>query len=184
MLFRSVIMDHGHESELYSKFYHVYSGHYHTRSDDGRIFYLGNPYEMFWNDVGDRRGFHIFDTSTMEHVPVDNPYRLFYNIYYEDTNHQTFDVREYHNKIVKVIVRQKTDTKKFEKFVDKITEVAADIKVVENFDIQDPEEFEVFESEDTLSILNRYIQEAEIQLDKSKVQNIMRQTYQEACELI
>ena len=181
---RGVIMDHGHESELYSKFYHVYSGHYHTRSDDGRIFYLGNPYEMFWNDVGDRRGFHIFDTSTMEHVPVDNPYRLFYNIYYEDTNHQTFDVREYHNKIVKVIVRQKTDTKKFEKFVDKITEVAADIKVVENFDIQDPEEFEVFESEDTLSILNRYIQEAEIQLDKSKVQNIMRQTYQEACELI
>ena len=41
-----------------------------------------------------------------------------------------------------------------------------------------------FESEDTLSILNRYIQEAEIQLDKSRVQNIMRKTYQEACELI
>ena len=177
-------MDHGHESKLYSKFTNVYSGHYHTRSDDGRIFYLGNPYEMFWNDVGDRRGFHIFDTETLEHVPVDNPYRLFYNIYYEDTNHQTFDVREYHNKIVKVIVRQKTDIKKFEKFVDKVTDVAADIKIVENFDIQDPEEFEVFESEDTLSILNRYIQEAEIKLDKSKVQNIMRQTYQEACELI
>ena len=181
---RGVIMDHGHESKLYSKFTNVYSGHYHTRSDDGRIFYLGNPYEMFWNDVGDRRGFHIFDTETLEHVPVNNPYRLFYNIYYEDTNHQTFDVREYENKIVKVIVRKKADTKKFEKFVDKITDVAADIKVVENFDIQDPEEFEVFESEDTLSILNRYIQEAEIKLDKSKVQNIMRQTYQEACELI
>ena len=181
---RGVIMDHGHASELYSKFEKVYSGHYHTRSDDGRIYYLGNPYEMFWNDVNDTRGFHIFDTDTLEHTPVDNPYRLFYNIYYEDTNHQTFDVREYHNKIVKVIVRQKTDIKKFEKFVDKVTDVAADIKVVENFDIQDPEEFEVFESEDTLSILNRYIQEAEIKLDKSKVQNIMRQTYQEACELI
>ena len=57
-------------------------------------------------------------------------------------------------------------------------------KVVENFDIQDPEEFEVFESEDTLSILDRYIQEAEIQLDKPRLQNIMRSTYQEACELI
>ena len=79
---------------------------------------------------------------------------------------------------------EKTDIKKFEKFVDKITDVAADIKVVENFDLKDPEEFEVFESEDTLSILNRYIQEAEIKLDKSKIQNIMRQTYQEACELI
>ena len=77
---RGCIMDHGHESNLYSEFTKVYSGHYHTRSDDGRIFYLGNPYEMFWNDVGDRRGFHLFDTKTTEHTPVDNPYRIFYNL--------------------------------------------------------------------------------------------------------
>ena len=181
---RGCIMDHGHPGELYSEFTKVFSGHYHTRSDDGRIYYLGNPYEMFWNDVGDRRGFTIFDTKTLEHFHVDNPYRLFYNIYYEDTPHQLFDVSEYVNKIIKVIVRKKTDTKAFEKFIDKVTDVAADIKIVENFDIQEPEEFEIFESEDTISILNRYIEEAEIQLDKSRVQNIMRQTYQEACELI
>ena len=60
----------------------------------------------------------------------------------------------------------------------------SDLKIVENFVLQDPEEFEVFESEDTISILDRYIQEAEINLDKSKLQNIMRVTYQEACELI
>ena len=182
---RGVIMDHGHASELYSKFEKVYSGHYHTRSDDGRIYYLGNPYEMFWNDVNDTRGFHIFDTETLEHTPVNNPYRLFYNIYYEDTNYQTFDAREYENKIVKVIVRQKTDIKKFEKFIDKLYESNVfELKVVENFVIEAAEDFEAFESEDTLSILNRYIQEAEIQLDKSRVQNIMRKTYQEACELI
>ena len=182
---RGVIMDHGHASELYSKFEKVYSGHYHTRSDDGRIYYLGNPYEMFWNDVNDTRGFHIFDTETLEHTPVNNPYRLFYNIYYEDTNYQTFDAREYENKIVKVIVRQKTDIKKFEKFIDKLYESNVfELKVVENFVIEAAEDFEAFESEDTLSILNRYIQESEIQLDKSRVQNIMRMTYQEACELI
>lgn len=181
---RGVIMDHGMESKLYQNFKKVFSGHYHTRSDDGTIFYLGNPYEMFWNDVNDTRGFHIFDTETLEHTPVNNPYKLFYNIYYEDTSYQTFDVREYVNKIVKVIVRQKTDIKKFEKFIDKVTDAAAELKVVENFDIKDPEEFEVFESEDTLSILDRYIQEAEIKLDKSRVKSIMRETYQEACELI
>tara|TARA_Y100000289_G_scaffold38581_1_gene38003 strand:- start:164 stop:496 length:333 start_codon:yes stop_codon:yes gene_type:complete len=110
---------------------------------------------------------------------------MFYNIYYEDTDHQTFDVREYEGKIVKVIVRKKTNTKKFEKFVDKLYSVGvADLKTVENFEVGDPEEFEAFESEDTLSILNRYIQEAEINLDKSVLQNIMRKTYQEACELI
>jgi hypothetical protein len=140
---------------------------------------------MFWNDVNDTRGFHIFDTDTLEHTPVNNPYRLFYNIYYEDTNYQTFDAREYENKIVKVIVRQKTDIKKFEKFIDKLYESNVfELKIVENFVIEAAEDFEAFESEDTLSILNRYIQEAEIQLDKSRVQNIMRKTYQEACELI
>ena len=181
---RGVVMEHGMESKLYQNFKKVFSGHYHTRSDDGTIFYLGNPYEMFWNDVNDTRGFHIFDTETLEHTSVNNPYKLFYNIYYKDTSYQTFDVREYVNKIVKVIVRQKTDIKKFEKFIDKVADVAAELKVVENFDIKDPEEFEVFESEDTLSILDRYIQEAEIKLDKSRVKSIMRETYQEACELI
>ena len=182
---KQIVMDHGHPSELYSKFTKVFSGHYHTRSDDGRIFYLGNPYEMFWSDVGDRRGFTIFDTETLEHTPVDNPYRLFYNIYYEDTNHQTFDTREYENKIVKVIVRKKTDIKKFEKFIDKLyASNVADLKISENFALEEPEDFQPSESEDTISILNRYIQEAEIDLDKSRIQQIMMSTYQEACELV
>ena len=78
---------------------------------------------------------------------------MFYNVYYEDTPHQLFDASEYANKIVKVIVRQKTNTKDFEKFIDKLYQVGvADLKIVENFVLEDPEEFEVFESEDTLSI--------------------------------
>ena len=82
---RGHVMEDGMESKLFDKFKRVFSGHYHTRSDDGQIFYLGNPYEMFWNDVNDTRGFHIFDTETLEHTPVNNPFKLFYNIYYEDT---------------------------------------------------------------------------------------------------
>jgi DNA repair exonuclease SbcCD nuclease subunit len=151
-----IVMEHGLESKLFDKFKLVFSGHYHTRSNNGTIYYLGNPYEMFWSDVNDTRGFHIFDTETLEKTPVNNPFRLFYNIYYEDTDYQTFDSREYENKIVKVIVRKKTDTKKFEKFVDKLyASGISELKVIENFMIQESEDFELFESEDTLSILNR-----------------------------
>ena len=182
---RGHVMEEGMDGELFEKFERVFSGHYHTRSNNGKIFYLGNPYEMFWNDVNDPRGFTIFDTETLEHTHINNPYRLFYNIYYEDTPHQLFDSTEYENKIVKVIVRKKSSTKKFEQFIDKLYAAnVADLKVVENFSVQESEEFEAFESEDTISILNRYIEEAEISLDKSRVQNIMRKTYQEACELI
>ena len=85
---RGHVMEDGMDIDAFEKFDKVYSGHYHTRSDNGKIYYLGNPYEMFWNDVNDPRGFHIFDTETTEHTPVDNPYSIFYNVYYEDTPHQ------------------------------------------------------------------------------------------------
>ena len=159
---RQIIMEHGLDSKLFEKFDHVFSGHYHTRSSDGRISYLGNPYEMYWTDVNDTRGFHIFDTETLTLTPVNNPYKLFYNIYYEDTNHKLFNATEYENKIVKVIVRKKSKPKDFEKFIDKLHSVGVqDLKIIENFEIQESEEFEIDEDENTLSILNRYIDESE-----------------------
>jgi hypothetical protein len=182
---KQLVMEHGLESKVFNKFKLVFSGHYHTRSDNGTVFYLGNPYEMFWNDVNDERGFHLFDTETLEKTAINNPYRLFYNIYYEDTDYQTFDTREYENKIVRVIVRKKTDIKKFEKFIDKLyASNIAELKIIENFAVQELEDFEAFESEDTLSILNRYVEEAEINLDKSIIQKMIQEIYQEACELV
>ena len=181
---RGHVMEDGMESKLFEKFSKVFSGHYHTRSDDGRIFYLGNPYEMFWNDVNDTRGFHIFDTETLEHQSIDNPYKLFYNIYYEDTPHQMFDATEYANKIVKVIVRKKSNIKSFEKFIDKLySSGIQDLKIVENFDIIESEDFVVEETENTLSILNRYIEESEIQFDKNIIKKIFQDLYNQACEV-
>ena len=179
------IQEHGMDSTLFEKFKLTFSGHFHIRSNRGSIHYLGNPYEMFWNDCEDTRGFHLFDTETLELTSINNPYRLFYKIYYEDTDYRLFDAREYENKILKVIVRKKSDASKFEKFIDKLyASNVAELKVIENFSIEESEEFEAFESEDTLSILNRYIKESEIELDKSRIQKIMQETYQEACELV
>ena len=179
------IMEHGHDARAYNKFEKVFSGHYHSRSDNGTVFYLGNPYEMFWNDVNDSRGFHIFDTESLEHTPVNNPHRLFYKIFYEDTDHQTFNATDYENKIVKVIVKKKSDTKKFEKFIDKLYSIGvADLKIVENFQLMDTEDFEAEESEDTMSILNRYIEESETELNKTVIQSLIRHIYQEACEVV
>ncbi len=179
------IMEHGHDARAFNKFEKVFSGHYHARSDNGTVFYLGNPYEMFWNDVESPRGFTIFDTESLEHRPVNNPYRLFYKIFYEDTDHQTFNTSEYENKIVKVIVRKKTDTKKFEKFIDKLyTSGVADLKIVENFQLDESEEFEADESEDTMSILSRYIDESETELNKTVIQSLIKEIYQEACEVV
>ena len=179
-----VMEEHGLEANLFSNFTKVFSGHYHTRSDNGRIFYLGNPYEMYWTDVNDTRGFHIFDTETLEHAPINNPYKLFYNIYYEDTPHQMFDATEYQNKIVKVIVRKKSKPKDFEKFIDKLYSIGVqELKIIENFEIQESEDFKVDEDENTLSILNRYIDDSEFNFDKIVIKNILQDLYQQASQV-
>ncbi len=179
------LMEHGANRNPYKKFEKVYSGHYHHRSSEDNIHYLGNPYEIYWNDLEDVRGFHLFDPKTLDHTPVDNPFKMFYRLYYEDTPHQTFNFSEYKNKIVKLIVRKKTDAKKFEQFVDKMMDSGlADLKVVENFAINENEEFNIEQSEDTLSILSRYLDESETDVDKNAVKDIIRNIYQEACEVI
>jgi len=181
---RGHIMEHGMDMKPFKKFKKVYSGHYHHRSSNDNIYYLGNPYEIYWNDVNDPRGFHVFDTETLEHTPINNPHRLFYNVYYDDTNYKLFDTREYKNKIVKLIVKKKTNQKQFEKFIDKLYNSGIqDLKIIENYILQESEEFEVEETENTISILNRYIDESEFEGDKTLIKGILQQIYSEACEV-
>ena len=182
-----VVMDHGAERDVYDKFDHVFSGHYHTRSHQDNIRYLGNPYEIYWSDVDDTRGFNLFDTDTCELTQIDNPFKMFHYVHYEDTPHQLIDVTKYKDKIVKIIIRKKTDSKAFEKFLDKFYRINVhELKIVENFIFNgyyDTEEYESEENEDTISILNRYIDDSELSLDKTIIKELIKEVYMEACEV-
>lgn len=176
------------DNRIFDKFDKVLSGHFHTRSDDERIYYIGNPYEMYWNDVGDPRGFILFDTKTHEIEYINNPYTLFSVIHYEDTKHQMFNTIPYKGKIVKVVVRKKTKQKDFDKFIDKLYKSdILELKIVENFAVQESEEFDVDDvEENTLSILNRYIEESEFEdssLNKESIKKLISEIYIEACEI-
>ena len=178
------IMDHGMDMDPFKKFKKVYSGHYHTRSNVGNIYYLGNPYEMFWNDCQDTRGFTIFDTETLEQMPINNPYRLFYKVYYDDHNYKLFNTKELKNKIVKLIVRKKTDQKQFEKFIDKLYSTGIlELKIIENYVLHENEDFVAEEDENTMSTLNRYIDDSDFECDKNIIKGILQKIYAEACEV-
>ena len=72
----------------------------------------------------------------------------------------------------------------FERFIDKLYSVGVqDLKIIENFEIQESEEFEIDEEENTLSILNRYIDESEFELDKNVIKGIFQDLYRQACEV-
>ena len=172
----------GMDTKVFQKFDRVFSGHYHTKSTDGKIFYLGNPYQLYWNDVDDDRGFHIFDTLNYSLEYIKNPYRMYERIYYEDTDYKKFDYQTLKDRIIKVIVNKKTSQSNFEKFIDKIIKVGCvDLKIVEIIDVND-ENVETLddEKENTLDLLNKYIQDADFDLDKNLVKNIIKDVYQEA----
>ena len=175
----------GLDKKVFQKFDRVYSGHYHTRSDDGKIFYLGNPYQMFWNDVDDIRGFNIFDTNKYELEKFDNPYSMFERIYYDEADYKKFDTSYLTNKMVKIVVRKKEDHLKFDKFVDSILKVnPLELKIVENIDVFDDDvDCSDITTEDTLGILDKYVQEADFDLNKDMVKKLLRDVYKEALEI-
>jgi predicted phosphodiesterase len=177
------VMEDSRDPIQFKKFDKVFSGHFHSRSDNGNIYYIGNPYEIYFNDVDEDRGFIVFDTETLEHEYINNPYKLHYQIYYEDNDPKQLNEEQYEDKIVKVIVRRKTNVKKFEQFIDKLNRAnVAELKIIETTEIPDIENFESLEAEDTFSILNRYVDDAEIELDKSKVKSIISDLYRTALE--
>jgi len=177
-------MEHGADFECYDKFKQVFSGHYHTRSNNGRIYYLGNPYEMFWNDVNDKRGFHIYDTETLKLKTVDNPNQLYKIINYNDTPRQLFKFSEYSGKIVKVIVRQKTSEKEYDMFMDALFNTnPVDVKVIERTDDIIFGGDIVNQTEDTMTLLDNYVDDLETDLNKSRIKGLIKEIYQEACEV-
>ena len=178
-------MEHGADFECYDKFKQVFSGHYHTRSNNGRIYYLGNPYEMFWNDVNDKRGFHIYDTKTLKLKTINNPNALYKVINYNDTPRQLTKFNEYANKIVKVVVRQKSDEKEYDRFMDSLFKANPhDVKIIEKTDhlVFDGEIYN--QTEDTMTLLSASVDDLETDLDKNRIKGLMKEVYQSACEVL
>tara|TARA_B100001996_G_scaffold335630_1_gene286434 strand:+ start:60 stop:1097 length:1038 start_codon:yes stop_codon:yes gene_type:complete len=177
-------MENGADFECYDKFKQVFSGHYHTRSSNGKIYYLGNPYEMFWNDCDDNRGFHIYDTSTLKLKTINNTHKLYKKIFYNDTPRQLFKFGEYRNKIVKLIVKNKTSEKEYDLFLEALEKANPhDIKIVEKIDDLSFED-DIGESEDTMTLLNKYVDDLETDLNKSRIKGLIQDIYQQACEVV
>ena len=185
-LYPGCVQQKGIDKGIISKFETVFSGHYHTRSNDGQTFYLGNPYEMYWNDCGDKRGFNILDTDDMTMEFIENPYHIFEKIYYEDTPAAVLPSHRYKDKIVKLFVRKKTNQLQYQKFVDKLLDAGVqDLKIIESMEVNDEEvEFDGEKVEDTLTLLNKYIEDSDFELKKDRVKELLKEVYMEACEMV
>ena len=185
-MYRGMQSNEGFSADNFKKFDMVFSGHYHHRSDDGHIYYLGNPYELTWQDYNDPRGFHLFDLETRQLQFYQNTYTMFSRLEYDDTGTlEDLDALDLQGKYVKLVVVNKTDYYKFDKYVQKLyTKGCAEIKIVE--DLSEFNEGEVSSDinlEDTLDVLSNYIDSIQTDADKEKIKTFMRTLYTEAVNI-
>ena len=180
--------DHGQEKAMFKRFEKVLSGHFHKKSDDGQIYYLGTQYEMTWSDYMCPKGFHIFDTQTRELTRIPNPIRMFKKIIYNDkeTNYDNYDLSEYNECFVKLFVSNKTDTDMYNRLMDRIyNEIDVhSIDVIEDMsDVNVTVRDDILEQgEDTLTFLGNYIDQVNTDLDKQKLKTFAKELYSEASE--
>ena len=185
---RGVVCHGGLDKSNLMKYDVVMSGHFHHKSSDGAITYVGTPYEMTWSDYNDPKGFHIFDTETREAEFVQNPYRMFYKLNYDDElehfsqHYVTFDYSVYEGAYVKVVVKNKLNPFLFDIVIDNLYKAgAADISIVEDFtEIVGSDDELVDQAEDTMTILSKYIDNLSLNVENDKLKSLMRELYVEA----
>ena len=177
--------DEGFSPKLFDKFDLVCSGHFHHRSTSGNITYLGNPYELTWSDFEDPRGFHIFDSRSLELEFVENPFTIFEKLYYDDTKFDPrgIDVSLFSNKHLKVVVVNKTDIYKFDQFIDRLYKVdPLEIKIIEDMSAFEADALgdEPIDIEDTMTLLSQYVDAIDTDADKDRIKSLMKTLYVEA----
>lgn len=186
---RGMPSQEGLNREIFNKFNTVLSGHYHHRSNQNNIFYVGTPMEMTWQDYNDTKGFHILDIDTFDLEFIKNPNIMFHRIIYDDkentiTEINNKDLSKYTNTYVKVVVLNKTNPYLFDKFMDKLYKVnAIDITIAEDFtNLTEGVEDDILDqAEDTLTIISKYIDSIkEEHIDNEKLKNMMKELYIDA----
>jgi DNA repair exonuclease SbcCD nuclease subunit len=184
-MFRGVKNDGGMDRKLLQHYSMVLTGHFHHRSTDDNVYYLGSPYGMTWSDYDDVRGFHVLETETRDLSFIENPHKIFHKIYYDDRK-STIDASEFKKCCVKVIVTHKTDYARFDKLIDALyIHEVHELTIHEDFSEFETEalDSESVNIEDTMTLLSEYVDSVESAKDKERLKTLLKTLYVEAQHL-
>ena len=180
-MYKGMTAEEGLSHDMFAKYERVLSGHYHTRSKAENIEYIGTPYEMTWQDAYDPRGFSVFDTQTRQLDFILNPFTIHTKLTYDDSKEVEMP-SDLKDKYVKVVVVHKGDLYKFDQFITKVYDLdPAEVKIIE--DLSEFNEGVVSDQinlEDTMSILDNYIDSVQTDEDKEAIKKVMKELYIEA----
>ena len=184
LMYRGSESHDGFDKRLFTKFDLVCSGHYHHRSSFDNVVYLGNPYEITWQDYNDQRGFHVLDTETRELTFYPNPFTIHERVVYDDTQIDPagIDLSAAAGKFLKIVVQKKTDFYKFDLFIDRAYNCnAVEVKIIDDaVELLADDMDETVDIESTEQILTHYVKTAEVDVDRAKLERYIQSLYSSA----
>jgi DNA repair exonuclease SbcCD nuclease subunit len=177
---RGINHNGGMSDNILHKFDLVLSGHFHCRQYRGNVNYLGTQYDLNFSDVLERKGFHILDTQTMGLEFVENPHKMYYKLYYNDTesDYSCFQSEKYRDCYVRLVVAKKKDEIMFTSLCESLVAAGvANLSVVEDLSEDDTSEEKIDISKGTIELINDTIDEMEISVNKEKLKGVIRDLY-------
>ena len=182
---KGYFMEEGMDKALLSRFDKVFSGHYHTQSSDGNIFYLGTPYELTWIDADDPKGFWSFDTSSHGMDFIKNPNTIFNKLFYDDSVTTPIVSKCVKDTYVKIVVSHKKDQAAFDKFVERVNSIGvADLKVLDDLQVSVDDTEIDDDLGDTGTLIDLFCDQVETSLDRQSFKTLMQGLYVEALSTI
>jgi DNA repair exonuclease SbcCD nuclease subunit len=182
----SPLAEHGMDSLILKDFKAVWSGHFHHPSSNRNVQYLGSPFYLNWQDVGDDRGFWLFDGKL--HYQK-NEYCLFVKIAYDAKVLKAMTDDEYKDafkdRFVMLVVDEEYKKSELLDIVSRINKATPhDLQVINNVDLKASTESTEQEAQDktgksTLEYIESYIKDSEVQ-DKSVIVTMLTDAYTRA----
>lgn len=176
---RGINHNGGMADETLHKFDLVLSGHFHCKSNNGNIWYLGTQYDLTFSDLNERKGFHVFDTQTLGLEFIENPSKMYHKLVYDDSesDYRGLNCDLYRDCYLRVVVVKKTDEAAFTGLCEALVAAGvANLSIVEDYR-EDQSSGAVDISKGTVELINDAIDEMEISVSKEKLKATIRELY-------
>ena len=146
-------------------------------SDQVKQSLLKNELILFASDFGKKAVAESWTVRMSKQIKKLDQFKEYENV----------NIEQYKNKFIKVVVVNKKDLYQFDRFTDRLLqEQTHEVKIVEDFSDLDAENVSddiVENTQDTTTLLEKYIDELDVDLDKKRLKNTMKALYLEACDL-
>jgi hypothetical protein len=185
---RGVEYHEGMDARVLSRFKAVYSGHFHCRHSKGNIHYLGTQYQMTFTDLGERKGFHVFDPDTGVMEFMENPRSIFHEIVYDDrtNDYAIHNCKPYVHSFVRMRVEAKTRPIMFDNLLDRLNEAPVhSVTIVDESDNLNSTEGITAAadiSKDTLTLICDDIDCMDGVVDPVRLKTLVREIYAESVQ--